>query len=46
LTPSYLDVLVELADFVSNTFYKEYQQGSKHMFEELGLRFVQIKNPL
>jgi hypothetical protein len=25
-TPSYLDVLVELADFVSNTFYKNYQK--------------------
>lgn len=45
-TPSYMDTLVELADFVSNTFYKEYQTGSKHVFENIGFRLVQIKNPL
>ena len=45
-TPSYMDTLVELADFVSNIFYKEYQNGSEHIFETLGFRFVQIKNPL
>ncbi|MDD2657015.1 MAG: DUF3800 domain-containing protein [Patescibacteria group bacterium] len=44
--PSYLDVLVELADFVSNTFYKEYQTDSNHIFEEIGFRLIQIKNPL
>jgi len=43
---SYLDVLVELSDFVSNTFYKEYQTDSGHIFEEIGFRFIQIKNPL
>lgn len=43
---SYLDVLVELADFVSNTFYKEYQTDSNHIFEEIGFRLIQIKNPL
>ena len=46
LTPSYLDILVELADFVSNTFYREYQTDSDHIFQELGFRLVQIKNPL
>ena len=45
-TPSYFDVLLELADFVSNTFYKEYQQDSDHIFEKLGFRLIQIKNPL
>jgi len=45
-TPSYLDVLVELADFVSNTFYKEYQNDSNHIFEDIGFRLIQIKNPL
>lgn len=45
-TPSYMDTLVELADFVSNIFYKEYQAGSKHIFEDIGFRLVQIKNPL
>lgn len=43
---SYLDVLVELADFVSNTFYKEYQTDSSHIFEDIGFRLIQIKNPL
>jgi len=43
---SYQDVLVELADFVSNTFYKEYQTDSNHIFEEIGFRLIQIKNPL
>lgn len=46
MTHSYMDILVELADFVSNIFYKEYQSGSDHVFEKLGFRFVQIKNPL
>lgn len=45
-TPSYMDILVELADFVSNTFYKEYHTGSRHVFEDIGFRLVQIKNPL
>ncbi len=45
-TPSYMDMLVELADFVSNTFYKEYHSDSEHVFEKLGFRFIQIKNPL
>jgi len=46
LTPSYADILLELADFISNTFYKEYQHNSEHIFEKLGFRLVQIKNPL
>lgn len=46
LTPSYADVLLELADFISNTFYKEYQLDSEHIFQKLGFRLIQIKNPL
>lgn len=46
LTPSYTDILLELADFISNTFYKEYQKDSDHVFQKLGFRLVQIKNPL
>ena len=46
LTPSCMDILVELADIISNTFYKEYQKDSEHVFESLGFRFTQIKNPL
>lgn len=45
-TPSYVDVLVELADFVSNTFYKAYIQENDSLFEELGYKLLQIKNPL
>ena len=45
-TPSYLDTLVELADFVSNTFYKSYQQDDKSMVAKLGTKLIQIKNPL
>lgn len=45
-THSYLDILVELADFVSNTFYKEYQTDSSHIFEDIEFRLIQIKNPL
>ncbi|MBU0597354.1 DUF3800 domain-containing protein [Patescibacteria group bacterium] len=46
MTPSYLDVLVELADFVSNTFYKEYISDSELIFDKFGSRLLQIKNPL
>lgn len=46
LTPSSMDVLLELADFVSNTFYREYQKDSDHVFEKLGFRLIQLKNPL
>lgn len=45
-TPSYLDVLVELADFVSNTFYKAYQQNESILFAQLKCKLIQIKNPL
>lgn len=45
-TPSYIDILVELADFVSNTFYKSYQQNNQDVFSNLGYRLIQIKNPL
>ncbi len=45
-TPSYLDILVELADFVSNTFYKVYQQDENKIFNQLGFKLIQIKNPL
>jgi hypothetical protein len=43
---SYMDTLLELADFISNTFYREYQADSDHVFKTLGFRLVQIKNPL
>jgi len=45
-TPSYVDILVELADFVSNTFYKSYWQNENEIFSQLGVKLIQIKNPL
>lgn len=44
--PSYADVLVELADFVSNTFYKAYQADDQTVFNQLDYKLIQIKNPL
>ena len=35
-----------LSDFVSNIFYREYKNGQDHVFQKLGSRFKQIKNPL
>lgn len=46
LVPSYVDVLVELADFVSNTFYKAYQSDDQTIFKQLEYKLIQIKNPL
>lgn len=46
MTPSYMDVLVELADFVSNTFYKAYLQENESAFHQPDYELVQIKNPL
>lgn len=46
MIPSYIDILLELADFISNTFYKEYIRESDEVFEKLVFRLVQIKNPL
>lgn len=45
-TPSYIDTLVELADFVSNTFYKSYQHDEQDVFNQFGYKLIQIKNPL
>ena len=43
---SYQDILLELADFISNTFYREYQKDKTHIFNQLGFKMMQIKNPL
>lgn len=40
------DILLEFADFVSNIFYREYQNGNDVFFEEIDFKLVQIKNPL
>lgn len=45
-TPSFMDVLVELADFVSNIFYREFQHDELDVFSKFGFKIIQIKNPL
>jgi|GEM_PF-1366943 len=46
LVPSSSDVLLELADFISNAFYKCYQDNEKRDLAELKIKTIQIKNPL
>ena len=40
------DILLEFADFVSNIFYREYQNENDKFFKEIEFKLVQIKNPL
>lgn len=40
------DILLEFADFVSNIFYRAYQQEDDGFFAELKFKLFQIKNPL
>lgn len=46
LIPSYFDILLELADFISNTFYKAYQTNNESIFNKFGYKLIKIKNPL
>ena len=46
MVPSSSDVLLELADFVSNAFYKYYQDNKNSDLAELKIKTIQIKNPL
>ena len=46
LVPSSSDALLELADFVSNAFYRYYQDDKKRDLAELKIKTIQIKNPL
>lgn len=46
LQPSTSNVLLELADFISNIFYRAYIKDDKRFFEDLRFRIIQIKNPL
>ncbi len=46
MVPSSSDVLLELADFISNAFYKYYQNNKKSDLSELKIKTIQIKNPL
>jgi len=44
--PSSSDILIELADFISNTFYRAYQNEKEDIFSKLKFKLIQIKNPL
>ena len=46
IQPSSTDILLELADFVSNIFYRAYINDDKQFFQNLGFKIIQIKNPL
>lgn len=46
MQPSSTDILLELADFVSNIFYRAYINDDKQFFQNLGFKIIQIKNPL
>ena len=46
IQPSSTDILLEFADFISNIFYREYQNGNDIFFEEINFKLIQIKNPL
>ena len=46
IQPSTTDVLLELADFISNIFYRAYINDDEKFFENLKFKMVQIKNPL
>ncbi|MFH1822089.1 MAG: hypothetical protein ABH830_00115 [Patescibacteria group bacterium] len=46
LVPNHRDILLELADFISNTFYRAYQAEDYEIFNQFGIRLIQIKDPL
>ncbi|MDO8524051.1 MAG: hypothetical protein Q7R99_00295 [bacterium] len=40
------DISLELADFISNLFYRAYINKNNAFFEDLKFKIIQIKNPL
>jgi len=46
LIPSHRDILLELADFASNTFYRAYQSEDFRIFDQFEINLIQIKDPL
>jgi len=46
LQPSYSNILLEIADFISNSFYKNYCGQPMLTLENLKIKTVAIKNPL
>jgi hypothetical protein len=46
ILPSASNILLEVADFISNTFYKQYIGQKNEILEKLKIKTIQIKNPL
>lgn len=46
ILPSASNILLEVADFISNTFYKQYIGQKNEVLEKLKIKTIQIKNPL
>ena len=46
IQPSYSNILLEIADFISNSFYKHYAGQQIKSLEKLKIKTIQIKNPL
>jgi len=46
MQPSSTDISLELADFVSNIFYRAYINKDESFFDNLKFKTIQIKNPL
>lgn len=44
--PSSSNILLEIADFISNTFYKQYSGRKINSLKRLGVKTIEIKNPL
>lgn len=46
IQPSTSNILLELADFISNIFYRAYLSDDEEFFKNLKSKIIQIKNPL
>jgi hypothetical protein len=44
--PSSGDILIELADFISNILYRAYLNDDVVFFNDYKYKIIQIKNPL
>lgn len=46
ILPSSSNILIEIADFISNTFYKQYAGQRIDLLEKMKVKTIEIKNPL
>jgi len=46
ITPSTSNILIEVADFISNTFYKKYTNQQIGYLDSFRSKIIEIKNPL